>query len=56
MASHQLSSLRLWCRHALQAKSDSDDDLRIAFMRVWGHYSDPNFFKVAPKLGLPIEP
>ncbi len=50
------ASLRKWTQEALGAANDSPTALRLAFMRAWGRHSDPNFFKVARRLGLPIEP
>lgn len=48
-------ALRQWTREALGAADDSPTALRLAFLRAWGRYSDPNFFKVARRLGLGIE-
>lgn len=48
-------SLRRWTREALGAADESPTAMRLAFLRAWGRYSDPNFFKVARRLGLGIE-
>lgn len=46
--------LRHWVRCALDARGESLDELRLAFVDAWGRLVDPNFFKAAERLALPV--